>query len=63
MPLTNLAEITAVVIGDTPTQTNPLDPDTDHNGLSDKWERDHGLDPTDAKNKNDSGKMAEGELA
>ena len=28
-------------------QTNPIDPDTDHDGLNDKWEQDHGLDPTD----------------
>jgi hypothetical protein len=28
-------------------QTNPLDADTDHDGLDDKWEQDHGLDPTD----------------
>ena len=28
-------------------QTNPLDYDTDHDGLPDKWEEDHGLDPTD----------------
>jgi|GEM_PF-2670024 len=28
-------------------QTNPLRIDTDGDGLSDKWEEDHGLDPTD----------------
>ena len=28
-------------------QTNPIDFDTDHDGLNDKWEEDHGLDPTD----------------
>ncbi len=45
--LTNLQEITALVVGNKITQTNPLDPDTDHDGLKDKFERDHGLDPTD----------------
>ena len=45
--LSNLTEITTVVIGGQTTQTNPLDPDTDHDGLPDKWERDNGFDPTD----------------
>ncbi len=59
--LTNLEEITPYtrpgaraarsIIGGPPPantiQTNPLDPDTDHDGLGDKWERDNGLDPTD----------------
>ncbi len=59
--LTNLEEITPYtrpgaraarsIIGGPATansvQTNPLDPDTDHDGLGDKWERDNGLDPTD----------------
>ncbi|MEO5915685.1 MAG: hypothetical protein ABIS50_15735 [Luteolibacter sp.] len=43
--LTNLAEITPDSTNGT--QTNPLDTDTDHDGLTDKFERDHGLDPTD----------------
>ena len=33
-------------------QTNPIDPDTDHDGLNDKWEQDHGLDPTDNGSQN-----------
>jgi hypothetical protein len=59
--LTNLQEITPVIRpgsiaartigGSSPppnsTQTNPLDGDTDHDGLGDKFERDHNLDPTD----------------
>lgn len=58
--LTNLQEITPVTRsgGSTPrtiggvstpntTQTNPLNGDTDGDGLSDKFERDNGLDPTD----------------
>ena len=28
-------------------QTSPLDNDTDHDGLGDKWEQEHNLDPTD----------------
>ncbi len=43
--ISNLAKITPDSTDGT--QTNPLDPDTDHDGLSDKWERDHGLDPKD----------------
>ena len=45
--LSNLQEITPAIIGYHSIQTNPLDPDTDHDGLTDKWERDHGLNPTD----------------
>ena len=33
-------------------QTNPIDFDTDHDGLNDKWEEDHRLDPTDNGNRN-----------
>ncbi|NQX02697.1 hypothetical protein HQ447_18715 [bacterium] len=33
-------------------QTNPLDSDTDHDGLTDKWEQDNGLDPTDDGSRN-----------
>ena len=53
---TNLQEITprlrpgGVPIGSgisADIQTNPLNSDTDHDGLLDKWEEDHGLDPTD----------------
>ncbi len=54
--LTNLQEIThrprpggiAGFPGLSPNiQTNPLLADTDGDGLTDKWEEDHGLDPTD----------------
>ncbi len=47
--LTNIAEVTPFTLPGTniTIQTNPLDPDTDHDGLGDKWERDNGLDPTD----------------
>ncbi len=54
--LTNLQEITprprpGGIVGYTNLkpniQTNPLRKDTDGDGLDDKWEEDHGLDPTD----------------
>lgn len=43
--ISNIDEITPD--STTGIQTNPLDPDTDHDGLTDKFERDHGLDPND----------------
>lgn len=54
--LTNLEEITprprpggtnGITTLQSDIQTSPLDSDTDHDGLNDKWEQDHGLDPTD----------------
>lgn len=61
--LTNLEEITprprpggvnGYALLNPDIQTNPLDSDTDHDGLNDKWEEDHGLDPTDDGSRNGS---------
>lgn len=47
--ISNIDEITGyTLLGTTlQIQTNPLDSDTDHDGLTDKFERDHNLDATD----------------